>query len=500
MAYTNSPQFNTYKTVDVAFNGLPAMRSGSGATLSDKRIINMYYDPIKGVGEKAGELRLVKRDGIAATPFNLTKDSSSDVLRGAFYCQDNLRMYWAVNDNVYSVKPEASPSVRTVCTLSTSSGQVGFCSFLKSDGTKYVVISDGTDCWLDNWNAGTCSKIVDADLPTPHVPTPVYIDGYLMLAKSGTQDIYNSDPDDPTSWDPNNFVVAEINPDGLLHLAKVRNYLIAFGATSVEFFWDSGNASGSPFSRNDSAVSQVGYITGGRLVGDSYFFIGQDNDRNVGVYRLDGFKCGKVSTQVVDRILQQYLTTNYYMNSRATLSIDGFSLNTNGKSFYLVKSTDATWVVDTETGFWYEWKNSSDTPLAVEATWVAYNGMQYLALGGQTYISVMSNNLYQDFGSNFTTMYVSGNEDYDTYNWKVCHRAAIKVNQVSSTVAVPVSISWTDDDGLNYNTARTVNLDSVSPMLHRCGKFRKRSWKVTFAGNYPLIMEGMKLDLNVYGV
>lgn len=29
--------------------------------------------------------------------------------------------------------------------------------------------------------------------PTPHVPTPVFLDGYIFLSKANTADIYNSD-------------------------------------------------------------------------------------------------------------------------------------------------------------------------------------------------------------------------------------------------------------------------------------------------------------------
>lgn len=505
MAFTNSPQFNTYKTVDVNCNITMQARDGDPvANYPDGRIVNMYYDPVKDMGQ-GGLLRAIKRDGMENSNMTLSKVLPTDTIRGFWYNIDSLALYWAVGNKVYSVveDPQTPPTNREVLTLGTTTGPVGFCSYFRSDGTQYVVITDGIECWLDDWATDTQTEITDVDFPTPHVPTPIYIDGYLLVIKEGTQEIYNSEPDDPFSWSVDNFIQAEVSSDPLVHIIKVRNYMVAMGTDSTEFFWDAGIATGSPFARNDSAVSDVGYITGGTFIGHQYYFIGQDRKHNIGVFKLDGFKCERISNPVIDRLLQKYASSPDDVN-RPTLNKDGHCINMGGHNFYIFETdpdlNDVTWVYDTQLNVWYEWLGADDEPVTIEASWMTYNGVQYLALQGSNNIAQIIPEIYQDFGVNFTATYITGTQWFETYNWKVLHRLALKANQVSEAGSILVNISWSDDDGLSWSTPRTINLESASQYISRCGKFRRRAFRIDMTANAKFVLEGLKLDINVYGI
>jgi hypothetical protein len=295
---------NTYKTVPIRFDGEDAFRSGDLTVQRDLQIVNMYYDKLAKADAPpwSKQVRLRKRPGLASTTYNLSKTLNTDALRGYFYNSDNNAFYWAVNNKVYTILPDSGTTVRTVCTLATSSGHVGFCSSANSTtNVRYVIITDGTNLWVDNYATTTCTQVTSANLPTPHQPYPLYVDGYVMLIKSNTGDMYNSNVDDPTTWTAGEYISAEISSDYSIRPFKVKNYIIVLGTSSIEYFYDAGNATGSPFSRQDSPFRNVGYVTGGQQSGDTVFFVGQDEKQNLGVYTVNSFQVDRVSTAVVDR-------------------------------------------------------------------------------------------------------------------------------------------------------------------------------------------------------
>ena len=495
MAFSQAPQFNTYQQKEVTFDGGVLFRSGDTSINRDIQIVNMYYDRISQEN-KTREVRLRKRPGLTDSSYSLTKSAASDVVRGSFYDVDQNAFYWAVGNKLYAVKPDVGTTVRTVATLNTSSGYVGFCSFLKADDTRYVLASDGTDLWVDNFAATSCARVTDAQMPTPHQPYPVYLNGYVFLIEASSGNIWNSDNDDPTAWTAGSYITAEISSDYALRMIKAKNYLVVLGYNSAEYFWDAGNASGSPLSRNDSPVRGVGYITGLATIGDITYFVGQDEKKNLGVYMLNSFKIDKVSNSVVDRTLETYSSTSN-AKGNVTLNKDGFGVSVDGHTFYVLVTDQTTWVYDVDDKFWYEWESSDGLGLKFEAVWGMYNGGVYAAIKNKTSISILSPSIYQDFGSNFTCRYVTEPLDFDTFNWKTANRLVLGCSRHLNTGTSNATISWSDDDWASTTGSRSVNVFSISPMVHRLGKFRVRSIKVEYAANYPFWVKKLTLNINI---
>ncbi len=502
MAYTNSPEDQTYKTVSIQVDGRPMFRSGNLATQRDLQIVNMYYDRISQEN-KERNVRLVKRDGLSASSYSLQKSSPSAKLRGNFYDGETNTFYWSVDDKVYSYTPPTGvgPSpIRTVQTLTTSTGYVGFCSYLKADGTRLIIFTDGTKLYVYNYTTLTSTEVTSPNLPTPHQPYPLYLNGYLFLIKSNTSDIYNSEVDDPLVWASSDFVPAEIVADYSVRLFKVKNYLVVLGTGSVEYFWDAGNTTNSPLSRNDSPVKNVGYITGGVQQGDTVFFVGQDERQNISVYSINSFKVDKISNSIVERTLQTFVNTEN-SKSNVVLNTDGYIVSSNGHTFYVLVAGQTTWAYDIEERIWYEWRGSNGTGLKIEGVWSMFNGGCYMAIEGQSNISIMSPQIYQDFGVNFTCRYTTENTTFGTKNWKVCHRAAVHGSMHQNTGTSFVNLSWSDNDWADGgSTPRQINLFSNSPYITRCGKFRNRSWRLEYTDNYPWFVEQLEFDLNIYGI
>lgn len=496
MAFSQSPQFNTRQQKTVEFDGNVLFRSGDLTVARDLQIVNMYYDRISQEN-KERQVRLRKRPGLTTSSYSLSKSASTDVLRGSYYDVDQNAFYWAVGNKLYSVTPDSGTSVRTVATLNTSSGYVGFTSFLKSDDTRYVLASDGTDLWVDNFAALSCNRVTDGDMPTPHKPFPIYLNGYVFLIEANSGNIWNSDNDDPTAWTAGSFITAEISSDYALRIIKAKNYLVVLGVNSAEYFWDAGNAApSSPLSRNDSPVRGIGYVTGLTSIGDMTYFVGQDEKKNLGVYMLNSFKIDKISTPVVDRTLETFSSTSN-AKGNVTLNKDSFGISVDGHTFFVLTTPQTTWVYDVDDKFWYEWKGSDGTGLKVEAVWGMYNGGVYVAVQNQSNISLLSPSIYQDFGSNYTCRYVTEPLDFDTFNWKTADRLTIACSQHLSSGTSNLAVTWSDNDWVSSSGSRNINIFSQSPTIHRLGKFRTRSFRLEYADNYPFWCSKMNLNINI---
>lgn len=499
MAYSNSPQVSTYKTVPVRFDGQDYFRTGNLAIERDIQIVNMYYSRITQEN-KVRETALKKRPGLTNSSYSLDKAVSTDPIRGSFYDVDQNAFYWVVGDVVKKLLPDVGTTVVDLQTLNTFTGYVGFCSFLKADGTRLVCFTDGTDLWVEDYVAVTVTQVVAPDLPSPHQPYPIYIDGYLFLIKTDTGDIYNSNLDDPELWTAGDFITAEISSDHLIRLVKAKNYIVALGYNSLEYFYNGANETGSPLSRNDSPFRAVGLVTGLKTIGDTTFFVGQDNEQNISVFSLNSFKVDRVSNEVVDRTLQTFNSTS---NSKGNVYLyrDGYSISVDGKNFYVLVTTQTTWVYDIDDKFWYEWKGSDDTGLKVEAVWSMFNGGVYLAIDDRETISILSQTVYQDFATNFTTRYTTEEITADTMNWKHCYRIYVYGDMHNYTGTSNIQVTWSDNDwGDGGSTiSRDVNMFSSSPYIMRCGRFRNRSIRLEYSDNYPLRLKGLELDLNVMG-
>ncbi len=497
MAYTNSPTNSTYKTDQLVFDGTDLFRSGNLAIQRDCQTVNMYYERISKENERR-DVCLRKRPGLTTSSYSLSKVAPTDVIRGSFYDVDQNAFYWVVGNKLYNCKPDVGTTTNLVQTINTSSGYVGFCSFLKSDNTRYVVLSDGTDLWLHDYVGGTCTRVTDPDMPTPHQPYPIYLDGYIFLVKTNTGDIYNSDLDDPFAWTSGDFITAEISSDYALRMVKAKNYMIVLGYNSVEYFYDGANATGSPLSRNDSPFRGVGLVTGLKTIGDTTYFVGQDNEQNLAVFMINSFKVERISNAVVDRTLQT-ITSASNAKGQLNLNQDGYSLSCDGHNFYILRTPQTTWAYDIDEKFWYEFKGSDNVGLQIEAVWGMYNGSTYMGIAGQTEMSIMNPSIFQDFGVNFKCSHTTKDYTAETTRWKMMSRCMVVADMQDYVGTSNLTLTWSDNDwGDGGSTvARQVNLFNSSPYVRTMGRFRNRSFRLDYSDNYPLRMRSLEFEINV---
>ncbi len=172
-------------------------------------------------------------------------------------------------------------------TLIPASGSIPVKVFLKT--SLYAWVYDGT----------TMTQVTDSDYPALTVPGVVYLDGTIYVMNSQGI-IFGSDLNDPTSWNALNFITANSEADAAIVLARQLNYVVAFKATSTEFFYDAGNAVGSPLGKVLNALLEIGCGSAGSLAfaDNTTYFIANSRQKGRSIMKMEdtGIKVPGIST------------------------------------------------------------------------------------------------------------------------------------------------------------------------------------------------------------
>lgn len=267
MAFSNSPLYDTRSSVELpVVNNLSFL---AGSTFS-QALVNMIPESSTD-GEGKPTVYAVTRPGFNTLATVLS--AADCVCRGMYVWEKTAgTIYYYVVTNrgatseVYtSTNGTSFTLVNTLPTSATS--PVRFTEFIDSTNTKKLVMVDGTNGFVFTSNAAG-TQIADPDFPSPHIPFPVFLNGRLYLAKANTGDIYNSDLNDPAVWTAGNFISTELYPDDIQALVKIDNYILAIGTQSGEYFYDAGNAIGTPLAKYEGATLPFGTIFPNAIASD----------------------------------------------------------------------------------------------------------------------------------------------------------------------------------------------------------------------------------------
>lgn len=452
----------------------------------DVDYLNVFFEITKNKTTQENTYDIFTRPGTVS----FSAELQSTNVRQCYYWEAREKYYVWVDDDIQIVNGTTGVVEATVNTvLGTSSGPVAVTEFLYDTGTVKLVFTDGTSLKTID-SANTVVNTVDADFPTPIAVAVVFIDGYLFVVKAGTFDIYNSNLNDPTAWTAGDFISAEMVPDPLTTIAKLNNYLIALGTSSIEYFWDAANATGSPLQRNDTPVKFNGYISGLAQYGNKIFYIGNTTEGSPGLFQLEDFKIKQLGNESFNRQLEA--TSSAYTGWNGTISV------INGHVFYLLTAGTYTYAVDVDSGLWSRWAEASGTtiniPYSANAK-ITTTYMPVVYISGKQVLSKFDKTLTTDTGSSYTWTVVTGLEDFDSYNQKSCNRLTVYGDRPSADTTV--SVSWSDDDYQTFSTAQTVNLNQELPCIYQLGSFRRRAYKLTCTPTVPFRIRHLELDLNL---
>lgn len=325
-------------------------------------------------------------------------------------------------------------------------------------------------------------------IPFPHVPTPVFIDGYIVLAKGS--DIFTCDVDNPTKWTASNFLSAEMFPDPIVALSRQNNQLVALGHNSIEFFYDAANAAGSPLSRNDSTTVQMGCAAPYSVIGNEkyVFYIAQSESGGRAAWLLDGFQPKKVSDEYIERILDA---------EEDMSDCRGFGVRTKGHLFYVInlKTTGRTLVYDSDEKLWHEWASSTAGINGIfQYDFMADNstGSAYLLHTSNGTLYKLDTTCYTDGIEPIIVSLTTNRYDMDTYHRKFMASCKVVGDRYSGNNSI--GLQWTNDDYQSWSNIKTISLTDDFPAFQRMGVFRRRAFRLTHSDNNALRLESLEVE------
>lgn len=412
--------------------------------------------------------------------------------------EDTSKLF-AIDTSGYMIEDGTRKSVLSNLGLSTDDFSIGWCTVDYSN-TKYIYIhghstSGSVSDYLYNYSADTLTEITDADHPVKLGSQgwnqgAVFLDGYVFVPGNNNR-VYNSVINNPTSWVATDYIAVTREDDSIVSIAKIKDHIVVFGTSSIEFFYNAGNPTGSPLARRPDIFYSIGQspYTGIPVVWEeALYFIGTDSQHyrtNDKVYKLtSNLELQLISNSFID----SQINSN---NVNTPVRISGV-LSINGKNFLCVAlSSSETLVYDLELKVWYPWTINTRSGVTTN-----------IFIGnGETQLKEIVHKVpvYTDASSNYTFEIVTpklnkfNSENENTALKKFCSSLQITGNRPS--IDTNISVSYSDDDYATFSTARDYNMRYADSKLTRLGSFRERAFKLAYTGTQGLNLESLVLDI-----
>jgi hypothetical protein len=469
----------TEKTVRVPLVGSPTNRDV--LVEKDQRFVNCYPEVINNRVTGADRVYLVKRAGLE----KWTRPSSASG-EGRGLTVWNNKVYSVIGTKLWETDIVTKVSTEKQ-TLTTSTGAVGFTD--TTGANDYLFLCDTVKGYVIS-TTGVVTEITDADFPTPHVALPTFMDGYVFLLKTNG-DICNSVVEDPLSWDASNFIVPESFPDPCIGLARQNNMVVALNTNSVEFFYDAGNATGSPLAVAPQYTLQFGCASIGSITQEEALicFVAQSSTGGYFVTACEGFKPTNISTEPINRILDA--EGDYIIDSWAYL------VRQRGHFFYVLNLPyqRRTLCYDFVVGMWHEWSwtvgaEQDMFPFSWRSVIESNPAFLHETDG---YIYLMKPSLYRDDGNAISVQIQTSRFDNDSSKLKFMSKIEFIADR--QTTASTMSVRYSDDDYQSWTSPRTVSLTDRA-VLWRLGSFRRRAFLFIHESNTPFRIEAVEMDLD----
>lgn len=253
--------------------------------------------------------------------------------------------------------------------LTTTTGRVSI-----SDNGIQIIIVDGTTGapgggYVWNMNTSTFTKITDVDFPGGDTVT--FMNGYFIINKPNSGQVFYSALYDGLTWDALQFFTAESNPDNLVAVQANNGQLILYGDKTTELWGDSG-ALDLPFARIGAAAIEWGAAARWSIVKfmDAIVFLRKNRLGQVQVCVMDSGVAVAVSPPNLDMILQ---------DMPAVADATAFAFMVSGHPIYQINfpSANQSWQYD---GLSKEWHRVSSDAKSIPDRHIAeiqYNHEDY---------------------------------------------------------------------------------------------------------------------------
>lgn len=339
-------------------------------------------------------------------------------------------------------------------------------------------------------------------LPTL-VPGVVYLDGtvYVMDTKGN---IFGSNINDVTTWDPLNVIAASATSDQGVMIAKQLNYVIAFKQTATQVFIDNQNPSpGSPLSEVKESMIPLGCFAPYSVKGidNSLFWVSSNETVSPQVVQMDALIPKIISTPSVERILQDAQIDTEFGGD----GITSWVLKIGGHRFYgmLIFSLNLCLVYDIDQQAWYVWTDSKGNAWPIVGT--SYQGPLGVGIAGPHIVQTTSGIIYNidtasvnpnDAGVLFPVDIYTPNFDGGIDRSKTLYLLKFNADKTAGSV-LNIRYNDNDYDPAEWSNFRNIDLNQERPFIDNDGSFYRRAYHLRHMRNTALRIKSSDLLLGI---
>ncbi len=285
-------------------------------------------------------------------------------------------LYGVIGDRVYVFDAALTPTL--LGTIGTITGNVS----IAYNNSQEIMFVDGAAGYIYDEGATSFTQIVTPGFPASPEYV-VYIDGYFIVNKGGTNEFYVSALNDGTAWDVLRFASITEKPDRVIGLGTVHRQLFVFGDISTEIWYNAGG-SDFPFRRQNNLILPYGCAAPASIAtGENRLIWLSKNENGVGsVVMTDGTLPISVSTRNVDIQIQLYDDVSDAV---------GYIYKIDGHIFYELSFTAAnhTWCYDITDNSWSEREYIGENRYKVQ-THAFYGNKHYVLLYDESNLHELS--------------------------------------------------------------------------------------------------------------
>ncbi len=438
-------------------------------TIKDSKLVNCYME--KG---DEGEYFLIKRAGLLES-YRPTGEAAAG--QGIYNWRGNI--YTVFGGQLY--KDAVAKGA-----VDATNGVYRFSSCLGA--TPKLQLGNGIKAYNYDDSNGLV-LISDIDFPAAFVKGWSYIDGttYVMTPAARIQ---GDDINTPTIWDPVNVIVAQIEPDNGVALAKQLVYVIAFKQWSTEVFYDAANAVGSPLGTVQGAKINMGCVSADSVqdIEGTLCWLATNRQGGVQVAAMTDLKMEIVSTKPIERLLG---------NADFTL-VHSWSLNDVGHRTYIVTivNSNLTLAYDLDERMWWQLTdmNGNYFPIVGMTYNATYQHLAQHETDGWVYL--MDQSYVTDDGETITCDIYPPNFDGGVRRKKMLTRLEVIADQVAGSL-LQIRNNDNDYDPASWTNFKTIDLAMRNPYLMNEGTFYRRAYHFRHQSHTRMRLMAIELQLDL---
>jgi hypothetical protein len=480
---TTNPALGAAAIAGIAIAGVAIAGSGATSSTKDSRLINCFNETVSDPITGAKTIYCVKRPGFgtANTPAAGSIGNAITVWTGSGSGTDVVTAFGASNSTVYiGTTSEGTITGRARTIVETEVGV--------TVPTLLIASTDSTG-WYYDAGVGTMTKITDVDFPGNAgyitVGGFVAMDSFAFIMTTDGK-IWASDLNSGTAWTATSFASANSYPDKGIGLIRYKQYVMAMGQKSLQFFYNAGQTP-FPLQCSTTMTVKVGCVSADAMtsISDVVFWVGSTPEGGLSLFRYDG-GVQKVSTAEIDSLM--------LIAGASQISLT--SIRFYGRSFVLCIVGSRTLVYCIEEQAWHEWVSGTAVlwykcaAVSIGSTMVNY-AISNISTSGKVYVMNQALLAYTDDGFTYSANPQLALLDFGSKKRKFWDSLEIVGDRETS--ASPFSISYSDDDYQTFQTWGTVDLSDARPIARRLGSSRRRAWSFSHSADTPMRIEAAEI-------